>query len=202
MTTPVRVFVDYVCPFCLLIEGAIEELKQDRNVRVEVQPFELRPAPTSTLRPEDPYLPRIWKSSVYPMARRVGMPIVLPQVSPQPRTRDAFLVLQLANEVGVAEAYSRAMFAAFFYEERDIGQRDVILDVATSVGLDLEASTAALDSEERHVTHAESLRWAVEEVGVTSVPSFLIRDRLLSGVVGASELKTAVDLATSDEVSL
>ena len=64
MTTKIDVFVDYVCPFCFLVEGAIDELKRDRDVEVTIRPFELRPHPVPTLRPEDDYLPRIWKDAV------------------------------------------------------------------------------------------------------------------------------------------
>ncbi|MGI5268069.1 DsbA family protein [Nonomuraea sp. CA-218870] len=46
------------------------------------------------------------------------------------------MVLQLAQERGRAEAYTEAMFKAFFQQDRDIGADEVITDVATSVGLD------------------------------------------------------------------
>src|SRR5690606_10693916 len=109
MTTRIDVFVDYVCPFCFLVEPAIEELKRERDVEVTIRPFELRPDPVPTLRPEDEYLPRVWKDSVHPMADRVGVPVTLPSVSPQPRTERAFMVLQLAQEQGRAEAYTEAV---------------------------------------------------------------------------------------------
>ena len=32
MTTKIDVFVDYVCPFCFLVEPAIEELKRDLSL--------------------------------------------------------------------------------------------------------------------------------------------------------------------------
>ncbi len=69
-------------------------------------PFELREYPTPTLRTEDEYLPRIWKRSVYPTAERLGVPIKLPSISPQPYSRLAFVGFQFAQEldsgVGVA----------------------------------------------------------------------------------------------------
>ena len=120
MPTNVDVYIDYVCPFCFLVEPALKELKRDRDVRVTVRPFELRPAPVPTLRPEDEYLPRVWRDAVYPMAEHVGVPVRLPSVSPQPRTERAFLVLQLAREQGLADAYSRAVFQSFFQDDRDI----------------------------------------------------------------------------------
>jgi len=53
-------------------------------------PFELRPEPQPTLRPEGDYLQRAWQQSVYPIARQMGAPIALPPVSPQPHTLLAF----------------------------------------------------------------------------------------------------------------
>lgn len=80
MSTTVEVFVDYVCPFCSLAEDAVAELQRERDVQIEIRPFELRPDPVPTLRPEEEYLPRIWNGSVYPMARRLGADIRLPSV--------------------------------------------------------------------------------------------------------------------------
>lgn len=192
----VDVYVDYVCPFCFLVEPAIEELKRDRDVQIRVRPFELRPDPVPTLRPEDEYLPRVWRDSVYPMAERVNVPVRLPSASPQPRTEKAFLVLQLAQEHGVAEAYSQAMFAAFFQEDRDIGDEDVIVDIAESVGIEAASARQAMNSPERLRQHRADLAYATETVGVTAVPSFVVNGKLLQGVPSATRLKNAVD-ATS-----
>lgn len=194
-TTVVDVYVDYVCPFCFLVEPAIEALKRDRDVQLSVRPFELRPDPVPTLRPEDEYLPRVWRDSVYPMAERVRVPVRLPSVSPQPRTEKAFLVLQLAQELGVAEAYSRAMFAAFFQEDRDIGDEDVIVDIAETVGIEAASARQAMRSPERLRQHRADLAYATETVGVTQVPSFVVNGKLLQGVPSATRLRNAVDAA-------
>src|SRR5690606_24479802 len=82
MSVSIRVWSDYVCPFCLLAEGPIHEATEGLDVTVEWMPFELRPHPTPTLRPEGDYLQNIWARVVYPMARRMGVPIHLPDVSP------------------------------------------------------------------------------------------------------------------------
>jgi predicted DsbA family dithiol-disulfide isomerase len=192
MSTKVEVFVDYVCPYCFLMEPAVEQLRRDRDVKVEIRPFELRPDPVPTLRPEDDYLPAIWGRSVYPMARQLGMPLTLPSVSPQPRTEKAFLVLQLASENAVADEYSRAVFQAFFQDDRDIGRDDVLVDVATSVGLEPAATEQALISPERRARHAFDLRDAAA-IGVSAVPSFLVEDRLIPGVADATRLTGLVD---------
>ncbi|MGJ7541005.1 DsbA family oxidoreductase [Brevibacterium luteolum] len=193
MTIKIDVFVDYVCPFCFLVEPAIEELKRDRDVEVTIRPFELRPDPVPTLRPEDEYLPRVWKQSVYPMSDRVGLPITLPSVSPQPRTDKAFMVLQLAQEQGLAEAYTEAMFSAFFQQDRNIGLDEVIIDVATSVGLNRAEVEEALRSEERRDRQRAAQDYAVHTVGIDSVPGIVVEGQVLRGVPSATRLKKVVD---------
>lgn len=196
MSTTVEVFVDYVCPYCFLVEDAVTELQRERDVHVEIKPFELRPDPVPTLRPEDDYLPRVWRASVYPMARRLGAPITLPTISPQPRTARAFVVLQLATEQGLAREYSSAMYRAFFQQDRNIGDDAAISDVAASVGLDRLEVKEALASEERHARQVADQQYAAESVGVSAVPSFRVAGRLHPGVLGAEQLKRAVDEAS------
>lgn len=192
MTTRVEMFVDYVCPYCFLAEGAVQELARERDVEIEIRPFELRPYPVPTLKPEDDYLPRVWNGSVYPMARQLGVPITLPSVSPQPRTEKAFMALQLAKERDLAGEYSRAMYTAFFREDRDIGEDDVIVDVAAAVGLDRAETERALIDPERRTRRAAEQADALQ-AGVGAVPSFRIEGLLLSGVADAARLKAAVD---------
>lgn len=193
MTTQIDVFVDYVCPFCFLVEPAIEELKRDRDVEVTIRPFELRPDPVPTLRPEDDYLPRIWRDAVYPMAERVGVPMKLPSISPQPRTEKAFMVLQLAQERGLAEVYTEAMFAAFFQQDRNIGLDEVITEIATSVGLDRVEVAEALNDEERRRRQRIDQDYAVNTVGIDSVPGIVVNGHVLRGVPSATRLKKVVD---------
>ena len=198
MSTTVDVFIDYVCPFCFLVEPALEELRRDRDVEVNIRPLELRPAPVPTLRPEDDYLPRIWNDIVYPMADRVGIPVRLPSVSPQPRTEKAFLVLQLAHERNIAEAYSHAMFQAFFQDDRNIGDEEVIVDIASSLGLEETSVREAIASPERRRQHQADLAYATETMRITAVPGIIIGGTPPPGTPSATRLKETVDaLATS-----
>jgi predicted DsbA family dithiol-disulfide isomerase len=62
----VTVYSDYVWPYCMLAERTLSEAIGDRDIRIAWRPFELRPDSVPTLRPEDPYLPDVWRKSVYP----------------------------------------------------------------------------------------------------------------------------------------
>ena len=197
MTTQAKeeleVFVDYVCPYCLLVEPALQKVKAMRDLNIRIRPFELRPDPVPTLRPEDEYLPRVWTQSVYPMAKRVGIDITLPSISPQPRTEKAFTVLQLAEEAGVADEYSAAMFRAFFQENRNIGEDEVIIDVAASVGLPRDEVVRELTDPGCIRTHRSEQERYRDDLDIPAVPSFRMGDRITSGVLGIDELMRFID---------
>lgn len=191
-TVNIKVWSDYVCPFCLLAEGPLHEATHDLDVEIEWMPFELRPHPTPTLRPEDEYLPAVWARSVYPMARRMNVDITLPTVSPQPYTRLAFEGYQYAAEHGRAAEYTPRMLRAFFQENRDIGQIDVLADIASELGLDTAGFTEALTAGTYTKAHQEALRTA-EAYRISVAPTIIIGERhRLEGVPAAAHIRKAV----------
>lgn len=194
----VRVWADYVCPFCLLAEEPIREAAAGRDVAVEWMPFELRPYPAPTLRPEDEYLPRVWERAVYPMAAWMGVPIRLPSVSPQPYTRRAFEGYQFAKEHGRGAEYGGRVLRAFFQEDRDIGDAEVLAGITAELGLDADAFRAALASGRYGPAHDAALREA-RELGITGVPTLVVGGRhRIVGVPRADALARAIEEAARE----
>jgi predicted DsbA family dithiol-disulfide isomerase len=198
MSVEIRVYSDYVCPFCFLAEFPLKEAAEGRDVRVEWRPFELRPEPTPTLRPEGDYLQRAWRQSVYPLAERMGVLIVLPRVSPQPHTHLAFEGFRFAREHGKGNEYTDRLFRAFFQEDQDIGDVDVLTGLAGEVGLDEAEYRRALESRKYREAHQAALRHAVEEMGITSVPTFVIGRHVLEGLQSRETLVRAIEAAEAD----
>lgn len=155
-------------------------------------PFELRPEPNPTLRPEEPYLQNAWRASVYPLAARLGIPIQLPTISPQPHTRLAHEGLEFAKEHGRAAAYNSAVLEGFFRRDLDIGNIDVLAALAAESGLDPSAFRHALESGQYTAQHQKLLRHAYEEVGVSGVPLFLIGSIRLTGIQDVRTLTAAI----------
>jgi predicted DsbA family dithiol-disulfide isomerase len=187
----IRVWIDFVCPYCLLGEQLIRAATNGLEVDVVWMPFELRPYPTPTLRPEDDYLSRAWKQGVYPAAERMGVAIRLPTVSPQPYTRKAFLGLQYAVEHGQGDAYVDAVLRAFFQQDRDIGDTDVLKTIIQDLGLDPLGLDAVLTSPLHGRRHDASLQQA-QEVGIRAVPSVAVGDRLFSGTPQPEVLRAEI----------
>jgi len=156
-------------------------------------PFELRPEPHPTLRPEGEYLQRAWHQSVYPIARRMGVPIKLPPVSPQPHSHLAFEGFQYAKEHGEGNEYNHRVLEAFFVEGRDVGDVGVLAELAGEVGLDKTEFAEALRTRTYREAHQRALRHASEEAGVTGVPMFVIGRQTLTGLQDAETLAAVID---------
>jgi predicted DsbA family dithiol-disulfide isomerase len=192
MALNIKVYSDYVCPFCFLAKKPLEDAAQNKDVAIEWMPFELRPEPNETLRPEGEYLQTVWKQSVYPMAERMGIKIVLPKVSPQPYTHLAFEGYQYAKEKGKADEYNDRMFRAFFQEEKDIGNIDVLTELAGEIGLDEKEYRNALETRKYKEVHEKALEHAYQE-GITAVPTFVIGDTKVIGLRSKETLEQIIE---------
>jgi len=191
MSVKIKIYSDYVCPFCMLAEKPLEQAIHGKEVEVEWMPYELRPSPQPTLRPEGEYLQSTWKQSVYPMAERMGVPITLPHVSPQPHTHLAFEGYQYAKEHGKANEYNDRMFRAFFQEERNIGDIEVLTELAGDIGLDQAAYREALETGKYKEAHQKALEHAYRE-NITAVPTFVIGGTTVAGVRSKETLEQII----------
>jgi predicted DsbA family dithiol-disulfide isomerase len=189
--TTLRVWIDFVCPFCLLGEQVVTKATEGMDVDIVWMPFELREDPTPTLRPEDEYLPRIWKQSVYPMAERMGVDIRLPTVSPQPYTRNAFLGLQHAVEHEKGNEYVDAVLRAFFQQDRNIGETDVLKAILHDIGVDPDGLDAVLVSPVHGDRHDAALQQA-RDARISAVPSIAVGDRLFPGMPSPDILRAEI----------
>lgn len=169
----ITVFSDYVCPFCYLEEPDLSRVREEYgdNVEVDWRAYELRPDPVPTLDPDGDYLHRVWNASVYPMARSLGMTLRLPPV--QSRSRKALEAAEFAREKGVYSEMHTALFRAFFEEGRDIGETEVLLDVAGSVGLERDELRTSL-AEGLYTAKVLADERLAQRLGVNSVPTMLV----------------------------
>jgi predicted DsbA family dithiol-disulfide isomerase len=95
---------------------------------------------------------------------------------------------RLAQELGKwadtqpgGEAIHDKLYRAYFVDSRNIGDPDVLVEIAQSVGLPAEEARAVLD--ERRFKDAVDADWAKShQYGVTGVPTFVAARH---GVVGA-----------------
>lgn len=170
----IDVWSDYVCPFCYLEVPVLDRLQEAFGpaLQIDWRAFELRPEPVPTLDPAGDYLKTTWARSVYPMAERRGLILHLPPV--QPRSRKAFEAAAHARAEGKFGPMHRAIFRAFFEEGRDIGQMEILLEIAASVGIKEEPLRRALETSRYTEPVLEDERLA-QALGISAVPTMLLR---------------------------
>ena len=153
--------------------------------------FELRPEPAPPRDPAGDYLRRVWESSVYPLAERLGVTMRLPPL--QPRSRLAHEAAHWARTSGRFEDYNAAVFRAFFERGEDIGVPSVLASLATALGLDGDALASTLESGEFEPGVLED-EGKAEALGVRGVPAFVANRRAaLSGVQTAENLRRLIE---------
>jgi predicted DsbA family dithiol-disulfide isomerase len=95
-----------------------------------------------------------------------------------PNSHPALNVAELAREQGVHDQVHAALMRAYWAEGRDIGDVEVLVDVASPSGLDPDAVRDIAE----HGRYEEVIRAstaAVLEMGAGGVPAFVVDDRLL-----------------------
>lgn len=194
MTVKIKAYSDFICPFCFLGKGPLDEIIKEKDVEVEWMPFELRPSPYSKIDPwQDPDKLSSWDSFILPTAKRLGVDMRLPHVSPHPYTHLAFEGHQFAKEHGKGNEFHHRVFTAFFQEEQNIEDIEVLTELAGEVELSKEAFREALVSRKYREVHQEALKHAYEEAKITAVPTFIIGDEVIQGLAGKERLAQIID---------
>ncbi len=111
------------------------------------------------------------------MFEQAGLPHAEP-IQKIPNSRGALMLGELARERGVLEQLHPRLFEAYWAQGRDIGDREVLVELGTSVGLD-EADIIDVLQDQRYLDQVEAQTRAVIEMGAGGVPAWVIDRKLL-----------------------
>ncbi|MEJ9231561.1 DsbA family oxidoreductase [Peribacillus butanolivorans] len=194
MTVKIKAYSDFICPFCFLGKGPLDEIVKEKDVEVEWMPFELRPSPYSKIDPwQEPDKLNSWDSYILPTAKKLGVDMRLPRVSPHPYTHLAFEGCQFAKEHGKGNEFHSRVFTAFFQEEQNIEDIEVLTKLAGEVELPEDSFREALVSRKYREVHQEALKHAYEEANIMAVPTFIIGDEVIQGLASKERLAQAIE---------
>jgi predicted DsbA family dithiol-disulfide isomerase len=176
----------------------VERLQEDFELEFDPCAFDLKPGiPPEGLSREQVYAGRVYPEgyvdNMRQMAAAGGIDMKRPPLIPN--TRKAHEATEFAREHGHAGAlldFHRAVFYAYWTEERNIGDVEVLCEVAASCRLDADALRGAL-ADGRYATAVEDqMQWA-RDVGITGVPTVIYEGRF--AVVGAQDYEVFLDVA-------
>ena len=108
----------------------------------------------------------------------------------QPLMSNSRLALEageFAKEYGMHDTFHEAVFKSFFTECKDIGQKDVLVDIAGSLGLDTDKLVTDLDNH-TYLSKLEETTRSAHSMMVSAAPTFIIDG--LRPITGAQPLDT------------
>lgn len=196
MNTPAPIKIDFVsdvvCPWCAIglksLEQALANLGDKVAVSLHFQPFELNPQMAPEGEDVGEHLARKYGSTPEQMQQNqaairdrgaaVGFTFNMDKRSRIVNTFDAHRLLHWAAIEGRQAELKQTLLAAYFTDGRDVSSRDVLVDVAASVGLDATAARHVLD-EDRYAQDVRAQEQFYQSQGIRAVPSVIINDRYL-----------------------
>jgi predicted DsbA family dithiol-disulfide isomerase len=195
----ITVYSDYVCPFCYLGRESLARYRErhDDNLRVDWRPFDLRSqqrAPDGTVDhtaddgKDDEYYAQA-RENVRRLAEQYDVEMAL-DLATDVDSLSAQVVSYSLREHHDYEtwlAFDEAVFAALWEEGEDIGDHDLLVDLATDAGVAADAVRSTLSD----AVVREELREQFDEAqqrGVTGVPTFVADGHAARGAVPPEQL--------------
>jgi predicted DsbA family dithiol-disulfide isomerase len=183
---------DVVCPWCAVglksLEQALQNLGDDVAVELHFQPFELNPQMVPEGEDIIEHIAHKYGSSpaqikqnqeaIRERGAALGFTFNMDKRNRIVNTFDAHRLLHWAALEGRQPELKQALLAAYFTDGRDVSSRDVLVDVASSVGLDAGEARRVLD-ENRYAQDVRAQEQFYQSQGVRAVPSVIINDRYL-----------------------
>jgi predicted DsbA family dithiol-disulfide isomerase len=199
MTIHVDVWSDFVCPWCYLANGSLNQLKQTHDVEIEWHSYELRPAGSPPMPPE--YRARI--EAAQPMLRQQAKEDFGLTINSGPfgiDSRPALIGEKYAQTVGKGSEYHDLVHAAYWRDAQDISDLAVLKDLAVQAGLDADAFEAALNDPAYDQLVEEDVQQAYE-FGLSGVPAMIFDNKyLVSGAQPHPVLVNVVEKITAQTV--
>lgn len=193
----IDVVSDVVCPWCLIgvrrLERALAAF-EDVEAQIRFHPFLLDPSTPQAGMDLRERLRRKYGvpaehlfARVEAAARESGIPLDFAKVTRAVATTRAHTLLRHALAKGTQRALKTALLEAYFLEGRDVGDVDVLVDLAGAHGFEADEARALLgDDEELRATRREAAELASS--GIDGVPFFILGGRLAFG--GAQPVET------------
>lgn len=177
----VYVFFDYVCPYAYIGKKRADVLEREYDVELRWMPWEIHPNAIPEGRKIDYDPPEANIEYLASLADEVDTELVGPDVSVNSNL--ALRGVLFAKDQGseTFEAYNEAAFEAIWSEGRNLGDEDVLADVAEEAGLDPERFFDEIDH--------HSYQWrldlidevAQDDAGIQRVPTFVFGDQRIVG---------------------
>ncbi|CAM2937194.1 DsbA family oxidoreductase [Vibrio mytili] len=195
-TIKLDIISDVVCPWCIIgynhLNAAIKQLGIEDRVEIEWQPFELNPDMPAEGENLRDHVARKYGSSaeesknarirIASIGAEHGFKFNYFDDMKMVNTFDAHLLLDYAKSMGKQTELKLRLFTAFFSEQKDVSDREILKQELIAVDLDPEEGIRWLDDVQRRSSvRSTEKQW--QKMGVSSVPTVIFNGE--HGVSGA-----------------
>ena len=189
----IDVYSDTICPWCFIGKRRLERALAERpqpSLAISWRPFQLNPEMPPGGMDRGRYLALKFGGpagarEVYEQVRQAGrsedIDFAFESIERTPNTLNSHRLIRYAGAAGRQDQVVQALFASYFLEARDLGDREVLVAAAEAGGLDPDATRAYLESgEDAEAVRAEDAR--ARQIGIQGVPTFILNEKyVLSG---------------------
>ncbi len=211
----VDIWSDVVCPFCYIGKKRLEHVAEEAGIELEIHWHSFELDPNAPAKHDTSNTERLAKKygrnyaemeemerNVAAMAASEGIDFQW-QKANSGNSFNAHRIIHLAQSKGLGNEAKEAFFHAYMTEGLAIGEREVVEEIASRIGLDNAEVEYVLDSDELadFVRHDEKI--AHEQLKVTGVPFFVFDQKLaLSGAQPREVFLQALQKADSDDQNI
>lgn len=173
----ISIILDFVCPYCFVGEKILEKALKEKNLKPEFRflPYELSPEP----KPQ-PIVNEAgreyFEKNIVNWAKEENIVIKFPTVSPKPRTALAFEGIYTAEKYDKGIEYVRAVLEAYWLYNKDIGNVEVLIEIADNLLIPKFEFADSLLSGKFREAH-KKLNAEVSEIDFDVVPTFYIDEK-------------------------
>ncbi|GCF13931.1 DSBA oxidoreductase [Haloarcula mannanilytica] len=200
----ITVFSDYVCPFCYLGRESLTQYQSTREDELEIdwQPFDLRSGkrnPDGSIdhsvddgKDEDYYEQA--KEGVRRLQKKYGVEMdldIATDIDSLPAQIASYYVKE-QYDYETWLAFDVAIFDALWQDGENIGDEDLLVDLATDAGVDGDEIRSALADDTLRSEVREKFT-AAQRQGITGVPTFAYDGHAARGAVPPEQLERLVE---------
>ena len=187
-TVKLDILSDPICPWCYIGKAHLDKALAavpDHPFVIEWHPFQLNPDMPDAGMDRREYLERKFGGKegavkayapVVEHAGNAGLNINFEEMKRTPNTLDAHRLIHWAGIESKQNEAVDALFKAYFVEARDIGDHEVLADIADGIGMDaavvLKLLKSEADREDIRNRDAHS-----RQMGVSSVPTYIVANQ-------------------------
>jgi predicted DsbA family dithiol-disulfide isomerase len=198
MSTPLRLYTDFVCPFCFIAEeSTVPRLLREFDLELDWHGFELHPETPPGGMPLGALFPGTDLKVLHARTREFAAQFGVTGFEPPDRlvnTRRALAIAELARDQGALGKYRQAALDAHWRRGQNLEDDGVLKALAQIAGLDPAAALAAADSPE-YLGCVDSRQLQAKRQGVTGIPTLNVGDQWIVGCQPFEPMARAVERA-------